>query len=48
MTGMTPPVFTLSGMCVLCAAVHPPADHAPRVLHDHSPCRPLDEHDGAR
>ena len=48
MTGMTPPVFTFSGMCVLAPPYIRRPDHAPRVLHRDAPVPALDEHDARR
>ena len=44
-TGMTPPVFTFNGICVL-PAIHPSADHALRILHRDTAAAALDEDDG--
>ena len=45
MTGMTPPVFTFSGMCVLEPPYIRRPDHALRVLHRDPPVAALDEDD---
>ena len=45
MTGMTPPVFTFSGMCVLDPPYIRRPDHALGVLHRHPPVAALDEDD---
>ena len=47
MTGMTPPVFTFSGMCVLDPPYMPAADDALGVLHRDPPVAALDEDDRA-
>ena len=45
MTGMTPPVLTLSGICVLDPPYIRRPDHALGVLHGDAPVPALDEHD---